>query len=82
MPCEKWIRELSDYLDNDLAPELKRDLEEHVGRCPNCRVIIDTTRLTIQIYRGCEPYPIPSSLHDRLLEAIQKRRGGTSGGSS
>jgi anti-sigma factor RsiW len=78
MPCEKWIRELSDYLDDDLDPQLKRDLEEHVGRCPNCRVIVDTTRLTIRIYRGCEPYPIPSSLHDRLLQAIQ-RRGSTSG---
>ena len=81
MPCEKWIRELSDYLDDDLDPQLKRELEEHVGRCPNCRVIVDTTRLTIRIYRGCEPYPIPSGLHDRLLKAIRQHRGSASGGS-
>ena len=79
MPCEKWIGELSEYLDNELDAALKRDLEEHIGRCPNCRVIVDTTRRTIQIYRGCEPYALPSSLHERLLEAVRQHHQRSSG---
>jgi len=73
-PCKKFIHELSDYLDNELDSALRQELEEHMGRCPDCRIIIDTTRVTIQVYRGCEPYPIPQSLHDRLLDALRRRK--------
>ena len=72
IPCKKLITELSNYLDNELDAALRQELEEHMGRCPDCRVIIDTTRKTIQIYRGCEPYPLPQSLHNRLLDAIRR----------
>ncbi|MBI3934570.1 MAG: zf-HC2 domain-containing protein [Acidobacteria bacterium] len=82
IPCKKIILELSNYLDNELDAGLRLELEEHMGRCPDCRVIIDTTRQTIQIYRGCEPYPLPPSLHDRLQQAVrahyQQHRGGIS----
>ena len=72
IPCKKLILELSDYLDNELDLALRRELEEHMGRCPECRVIIDTTRKTIEVYRGCDPYPLPESLHHRLQQAIRK----------
>lgn len=71
-PCKKLITELSNFLDNEVDPALRRELEEHMSGCPDCRVILDTTRRTIQIYRGCEPYPLPQSLHDRLQEAVRK----------
>ncbi|HWP84981.1 MAG TPA: anti-sigma factor [Terriglobia bacterium] len=72
IPCKKAILELSNYLDNELDEALRRDLEEHIGCCPECRVIIDTTRLTIQIVRGCEPVPLPQSLRERLQQAIRQ----------
>lgn len=71
-PCKKIIMELSDYLDNELDPALRQELEAHMCACPECRVIIDTTRQTVLIYRGCEPYPLPQGLHDRLQQAIRK----------
>lgn len=72
IPCKKLISELSNFLDNEIDPALRQELEEHMGRCPDCRLILDTTRKTIQIYRGCEPYPLPQSLHDRLQQAVRK----------
>ena len=81
-PCKKIIRELSDYLDNDLDPTLRQELEAHMCACPDCRVIIDTTRQTVLIYRGCEPYPLPQSLHDRLQQAIRKYHEKSGSGTS
>jgi len=72
IPCNKIIQEISNYLDNELDAALRQELEEHMCCCPDCRVIIDTTRQTIQVFRGCEPYPLPQSLHDRLQQAIRK----------
>lgn len=77
--CKKLVRELSNYLDNELDASLRLELEEHMRRCPDCQVIIDTTRKTIEIYRGCDPYPIPQSLHDRLLETIRRHQEKSSG---
>ena len=76
--CKKLILELSNYLDNEVDASLRVEIEEHMGRCPECRIVIDTTRQTIQINRGCEPYPLPQSLHDRLQQAIRKHCGQSS----
>jgi len=49
MRCNKIILELSNYLDNELDSSLRIEFEEHMGHCPKCRVIIDTTRQTIEV---------------------------------
>jgi hypothetical protein len=36
-------------------------------------VIADTTRRTIRIYKGMEPYPIPSDVESRLMNALEKK---------
>jgi hypothetical protein len=36
-------------------------------------VVCDTTKKTIQIYRGVDPYQMPAGVHDRLITALHKR---------
>ena len=73
LTCKDFLRELSDYLDASLDAQLRAKLEEHISECPNCWVIADTTKKTIQIYRGMEPYPIPSDVQARLMKALEKK---------
>jgi anti-sigma factor RsiW len=65
---------LTDYLDESLDADVREKLEKHIAECPNCWVICDTTRKTVEIYRGMDPYPIPTEMHSRLLAAIQKKK--------
>jgi anti-sigma factor RsiW len=67
------LGELSDYLDETLDPTARTMLERHITECPNCWVIADTTRKTIQIYKGMEPYPIPADVEGRLMQALEKK---------
>jgi anti-sigma factor RsiW len=67
------MRELSDYLDESLDVEVRAKIEKHITECPNCWVIADTTRKTIQIYKGTEPHPIPGDVQDRLMRALEKK---------
>jgi len=67
------LRELSDYLDEALDTEIRAKLESHITECPNCWVIADTTRKTIQIYKGMEPQSIPSDVESRLMVALEKK---------
>jgi anti-sigma factor RsiW len=64
---------LSDYLDENLDAEVRAKLEKHITECPNCWVIADTTRKTIKIYKGMEPYTIPTDVEARLMKAIERK---------
>ena len=73
LTCRDFLAELSDYLDDRIDTELRAALERHMTKCPNCWVIADTTKRTIQIYKGMEPYPIPQEVEFRLMKALEKK---------
>lgn len=71
LTCRDFLAELSDYLDERTDAELRAKLERHISECPNCWVIADTTKKTIQIYKGMEPVPIPQDVESRLMKALE-----------
>jgi len=73
LTCKEFLKELSDYLDESLDTEARAKLERHITECPNCWVIADTTRKTIQIYKGTERYQIPADVEARLMNALEKK---------
>jgi anti-sigma factor RsiW len=73
LTCKDFLNELSDYLEESGDAELRAKLEQHITECPNCWVIADTTRRTIQIYKGMDPYPMPADVEDRLMRALEKK---------
>jgi len=73
LTCKDFLSELSEYLDEALDTEAQAKLEEHITECPNCWVIADTTKKTVQIYKGMEPYPIPVEVESRLMAALEKK---------
>ena len=81
LTCKDFLHELSDYLDENLDAEIRSKLEQHITECPNCWVIADTTRRTIQIYKGMEPYPVPSDVQDRLMQALERKMAARQRGS-
>ncbi|MCS7026239.1 MAG: zf-HC2 domain-containing protein [Bryobacteraceae bacterium] len=73
LTCKEFLKELNDYLDDTLDPELRRELEGHAAECPNCWVIFDTSKKTIQIFKGLEPQPLPARVRDRLMAALERK---------
>jgi anti-sigma factor RsiW len=73
LTCKDFLHELSDYLDESADAALRAKIEAHIAECPNCWVIADTTKKTIQIYRGMDPYPIPNDVESRLMKALEKK---------
>jgi len=71
--CKELLQELADYLDGALEPEDRTRLEAHLAKCPNCWVVCDTTKKTIEVYKGLAPYPLPEDVKSRLMMALQKR---------
>lgn len=73
LTCKQFLQELNDYLDPSVDPETKRHLESHVAECPNCFVIVDTTKKTLEVYKGVEPQSVPEDLKNRLWAALERK---------
>ena len=71
--CKDFLRELSEYLDSSIDAETRQELDRHAAECPNCWVLLDTTKKTLKIYKGCEPQAVPPALEAKLMAAVQKR---------
>lgn len=71
--CKDFLKELSEFLDQSLDPDTRKELEQHVNDCPNCWVVLDTTKKTLNVYKGMEPKSIPEPIHTKLMEALQKK---------
>ena len=72
MNCRSIVKELSNYLDEALDISLRDSIEKHLEHCEDCRVVVDTTKKTIQIFCNSEPAPLPEDTRLRLREALVK----------
>jgi hypothetical protein len=66
-------------LDEQTDQELKTKIEKHVVECPNCWVVADTTKKTIKVYKGMKACDVPTSIHDKLMSALEKKIAAESG---
>lgn len=80
LTCDQFLQELSDYLDEEVREDVRRELERHMAECPNCWVMVDTTKKTLNIYKKLDPDPLPEPLKARLMQAIQTKLKSTEGG--
>jgi anti-sigma factor RsiW len=71
--CQGLIVELTEYLDGALDSSVRMELEQHLAKCQNCRIVVNTTRKTIEIFCNAEPAPLPEDVRGRLHDALIKR---------
>lgn len=70
--CHGLAASISEYIDGELSPELCRALEQHMSECPNCTIVINTMRKTIELYK--QPVPgeqLPEGVKTRLYQKLQ-----------
>ncbi len=72
LTCKEFLQELNDYLDDAVDVKLRQHIEAHITQCPNCFVILDTTKKTIQVYKGMQPQVLPSEVNSRLSKAVER----------
>lgn len=75
MVCKEVIRRLSEYLDRELDPALAEELARHLEHCEDCRIIVDTTRKSIEIFCKTEPAPLPNDVQERLNLLVAEKLG-------
>ena len=69
--CEDLLGSLSAYIDGDLDPELCEELEKHLAGCNDCRVVLNTTKRTIDlVHSPIEKPALPEDVRERLFKRL------------
>jgi anti-sigma factor (TIGR02949 family) len=71
--CKDFLKELNEYLDEMVDPATKLHWQAHVDECPNCFVIVDTTKKTMQVYKGMNEQEVPVDIKNRLMQALERK---------
>ncbi len=69
--CNELFAQLSDYIDGDLEAAVCAELEAHLAGCADCRVMVDTVRKTIYLYRTGAPHELPPDVQERLYRVLR-----------
>lgn len=71
--CNQVIAELANYLDDQIAAEIRRELEVHLAHCQTCQALVDSTRKTITIVTESRSFELPETVSARILEKIKAK---------
>jgi hypothetical protein len=71
--CTDFIAEIGNYLEDDVAQEVRRQLEEHLSHCQTCTVLVDSARKTLKIVTDTGSFYLPDASFRPIVTRIMTR---------
>jgi len=69
--CKHLLGSLSDYIDGELGSALCSEIEQHLEGCENCRIVVDSLRKTVYLYKTTAgPTGMPNDVRTRLFKRL------------
>lgn len=70
--CKHVWAQISDYIDGNVAPELREAIEEHLAHCRHCAAVLDSTRNILILIADDRTFELPVGYSDRLHARLQE----------
>ena len=70
--CLEVIRELSNYIDNDVTPQLRKKILAHLCGCLRCTAVYEGLRNTITLTGDGRAFDLPAGFSQRLRAKLAK----------
>jgi len=70
--CEQIWREISNYIDGEVAPALRSSMDEHFRICPRCASVLAGTKNVVQLYGDERMLEVPAGFSRRLEKRLSK----------
>ena len=69
--CRHLLGSLSDFVDGTLDESLCSEIERHMSDCEDCRIVIDSLRKTIYLYKETSQQErMPDGVRERLYQRL------------
>jgi anti-sigma factor RsiW len=75
--CKHVWRELSDYLDDEISPDIRQAVDAHVAQCRHCAALLDSTHNIIVLIADERCLELPLGFSARLRERLQREFAAT-----
>ena len=73
--CVEVWRELSNYVEGNVDPELCQRMEEHFKGCEHCTAVLDGTRNVVRLVGDGRSFDLPVGFSDRLKKRLKEKLG-------
>jgi predicted anti-sigma-YlaC factor YlaD len=71
--CDEFFAEFADYLENEVSPEVRQELELHLSQCRACHVLYDSTRKTVKIVSESDSFELPQDVFDPIIDRVMAK---------
>jgi hypothetical protein len=71
--CDEFFAEFADYLENQVTPEVRQELELHLSQCRACHVLYDSSRKTIKIVSESDSFELPQNVFDPIIDRVMAK---------
>jgi putative zinc finger protein len=71
--CADFMAELGNYLEGEVADEVRLQLEHHLSHCQTCTVLVDSTRKTVKIVTEAGAFDLPKTAFRLIMEQVMTR---------
>ena len=68
LSCQEVVELITDYLENALLAEMRKQLEEHVAQCPDCETYIKQIQQTISRLHQLAKQQVSPATRRELLQ--------------
>lgn len=72
--CVEVWREISNYIDGDVNPELHARMEAHFKNCKHCTAIHDGTSNVVRLIGDGRAFELPVGFSQRLYSKLPKQK--------
>ena len=71
--CEEFFAEFADYMENQVSPEVRQELDLHLSQCRACHVLYDSSSKTVKIVTESRSFELPHGVSDSIVERVMAK---------
>lgn len=71
LTCKEVWREVSNYIDDTMTPEARRELELHISYCRHCAAVVDGVHNVIVLVADDRVFALPAGFSARLQARLK-----------
>ena len=77
--CREIFEKLSEYLDHELAQEMRERIDGHLEDCAPCLEFLESLRRTVRMLESVERPTLPDEIRREVREAYAQLKGSLDG---
>jgi anti-sigma factor RsiW len=71
LTCKELWREVSNYIDGTVSPEMREELEKHLAQCRHCTALVDGVHNVVVLVADGRTFELPTGFSERLKERLK-----------